>query len=181
VTVFLSNLGAFAAERLTATDPVEGRIIGGAATVRMIVQKPVFGWGYDNHERYDEQFRTDVLGLDDPAAHTSHHTYLLLTAEMGVVGLLLYLLPPIWLLGETFSRWRQVKPVGLLGRSMLVMLWLLLADHFLVGNFTDLIRSNFFSTSMWWLILGWIANILQNAMRTGTPEGQFTAAYQLRR
>jgi len=177
-TVFLGNFSAFAAERVGETAPVEGRIIGGAATVRMIVQKPIFGWGYDNHERFDEQFRTGVLGLADQAAHTSHHTYLLMTAEVGLVGLFLYLLPALWLLGATYQGWGQVKSGGLLGREMLVMLWLLLADHFIVGNFTDLIRSNFFSTSMWWLVLGWIANIIQTAKGNETRLAEPTVARQ---
>jgi len=178
LTIFLSSFSAYAGERLTATAPVEGRIIGGAATVRMIVQKPVFGWGYDNHERFDEQFRTGVLGLADPAAHTSHHTYLLMTSERGLVGLFVYVLPAVWLLGATFTNWKQFKPGGLLGREMLVMLWLLLVDHFIVGNFTDLIRSNFYSTSMWWLVLGWIANIVQNA-KVSEPRFEQPIASQM--
>jgi len=119
-----------------------------------------------------------VLGLADPAAHTSHHTYLLMTAEMGLVGLFLYVLPAVWLLGATLTNWKQLKPGGLLGREMLVMLWLLLADHFIVGNFTDLIRSNFYSTSMWWLVLGWIANIVQNA-KVSEPRFEQPIASQM--
>ena len=39
------------------------------------------------------------------------------------------------------------------------MLWLVLASHFVIGNFTDMIYSYYFSTTMWWMVLGLIATL----------------------
>ena len=54
-----------------------------------------------------------------------------------------------------------LKPSPLLLLTSLV--WLLLADHFIAGNFTDLISTQF-NTVMWWLALGLIANIIDSTL-----------------
>jgi O-antigen ligase len=153
----------FAQERLVTETTAEGRLLGGAATVRMINEKPLFGWGYYQHERYDEQFRDRVFNLAGGNEKSSHNTYLLIAAEMGLVGLGLYLLPAlIWLL-RSMGSFKRLPLGGYPGRAILVMLWLVLADHFIAGNFTDLIQSTLFNTAVWWLALGLIANINDSA------------------
>ena len=57
---------------------------------------------------------------------------------------------------------KKLPFAGYPGKAILVMLWLLLADHFIAGNFTDLIQSTIFNTVMWWLVLGLIANIVDS-------------------
>ncbi|HEX2980931.1 MAG TPA: O-antigen ligase family protein [Anaerolineaceae bacterium] len=163
----LRNFSSFAAERLTTQTTAEGRVIGGAATARMIAEKPVFGWGYGNHELYDEQFRDpSVLGLAANKEKSSHNTYLLIAAEMGLSGLFLYYLPSFWLLylSIKYAGWLPRLPIDT--RLILLMFWLLLLDHFFVGLFTDMIQSNLFNTVIWWLALGWIANLVDAGRRT---------------
>ena len=148
----------FAGQRLVTETTAEGRIIEGITTLRMINEKPLFGWGYDQHENYDEQFRDRAFNLTTSQQKSSHNTYLLIAAEMGLLGLVIYLLPTlIWLI-RSVSAFKRLPFSGYPGRAILVMLWLLLAAHFLAGNFTDLI-STVFTTVMWWLTLGLIANI----------------------
>jgi O-antigen ligase len=137
----------------------------------MIAEKPLFGWGYNQHEKYDEQFRDRVLNVARNREHSSHNTYLLITAEMGLVGLVLYLLPALIWLVRSVSASRHLPWTGYPSRAILVMLWLLLADHFIVGNFTDMIQSTLFNTAMWWLTLGLIANINDAARSQAASEG----------
>jgi O-antigen ligase len=164
-----SYLG-FAGERLTTETTAEGRILGGAATMRLIMEKPLLGWGYHQHEKYDEQFRDRVLDLAVNKQHSSHNTYLLITAEMGVIGLILFLLPTLIWLWRSMSAFKRLPWAGYPGKAILVMLWLLLADHFIAGNFTDLIQSTFFNTGMWWLALGLIANINDSTLPGTTRQ-----------
>jgi O-antigen ligase len=166
----LRTFFGFAEERLVTETTVEGRIVGGASTMRMIIERPLFGWGYNQHEKYDEQFRDRVLNVARNREHSSHNTYLLITAEMGVAGLVLYLLPTLIWLVRSVRTSKYLPWSGYPGRAILVMLWLLLADHFIVGNFTDLIQSTLFNTSIWWLALGLIANINDAARAKVTPE-----------
>jgi O-antigen ligase len=166
----LADYSAFAEERLFTETTAEGRVIGGAATLRMVEEKPVFGWGYGNHELYDEQFRDRVLGFVDSNEQTSHNTYLLIAAEMGIPGMILYYLPTAWLLYLTAKNWRRLPDSQAWSRPLVVMLWLLILDHSLVGLFTDMIQSNFFNTTIWWMALGLIANF-NDSVLAGEPAG----------
>lgn len=160
----LAEYSSFAEERLFTETTAEGRVIGGAATFRMIREKPVFGWGYRNHELYDEQFRDRVVGLVDSKEQSSHNTYLLIAAEMGIPGLILYYLPTLLLLYLTIKYWRWLPSTPIWSRPTLLLLWLLILDHVIVGLFTDMIQSPFFNTVIWWLVLGLIANAIDVAM-----------------
>lgn len=165
----LAEYSSFAEQRLLSESTAEGRVIGGAASFRMIQEKPVFGWGYRNHERYDEQFRGRVIGLVNSKEQSSHNTYLLIAAEMGIPGMIMYYLPAGLLLYLTFKYWRRLPDKQMGGKSLVVMLWLVIFDHALVGLFTDMIQSNFFNTTVWWLILGLIANALDTAKYSVVP------------
>lgn len=157
-TIFADEF-LFAWDRLTTERTAGARIVGNAAAVKLIEQKPLFGWGYGNYELHDEQFRERIWDLPVRKQHTSHHTYLLLASEMGLVGLFLYLLPAGWWLFKSLKVWNQLPREGFGGRSWLAMLWLVLASHFIIGNFTDMIFSYYFSTTMWWMVLGLIATL----------------------
>jgi O-antigen ligase len=159
-----------ARERLLAQDSAEGRIIGGAATLGVIRSSPLFGVGFGNHEEYDEQYRSRVFNLAVNESHTSHNTYLLLTAEMGLVGLFLYLLPAMWWLVASRKVGPTMPPEGFAGQKMMVMMWLVLLNHVIVGSFTDMIQSNLFSTSMWWLTLGIIATLATPYLAKATAK-----------
>jgi O-antigen ligase len=156
----LADYASFAEERLFTEKTAEGRVIGGAATFRMIQEKPIFGWGYRNHELYDEQFRDRVMGLVDGSEQSSHNTYLLIAAEMGIPGLILYYLPIGLLLYMTLKYWHRLSAIQVWSKSLVLMLWLLIIDHAITGLFTDMIQSPFFNTVIWWLMLGLIANAI---------------------
>jgi len=166
----LAEYSSFAEERLLTETTAEGRVIGGAATFRMIQEKPVFGWGYLNHELYDEQFRDRVIGLVNSKEQSSHNTYLLIAAEMGIPGMIMYFLPTALLLYFTVKYWRWLPNTRISSRSTVLLLWLLIFDHAIVGLFTDMIQSNFFNTTIWWLILGLIANALDTARYSVVPS-----------
>ncbi|RPI84972.1 MAG: O-antigen ligase family protein [Chloroflexi bacterium] len=162
---FLSFYVEFATERLFTESTAQGRIVGAAATLGMIRDKPIFGWGYGNHELYDEQYRTRVFDFAFSGENSSHNTYLLITAELGIVGILLYLLPAIWLFFKSRKVLPELPRAGFLGRPILFMLWFLIIDQIAVAALTDLIESNWYSTGVWWLILGLIMNIIEPYLR----------------
>jgi O-antigen ligase len=171
ITFFRPYL-TFARERLLAQDSAEGRIIGGAATLGVIRSSPMFGVGFGNHEEYDEQYRSRIFNLAVNESHTSHNTYLLLTAEMGLVGLFIYLLPAMWWFVASRKVGPTMPPEGFTGQKMMVMMWLVLLDHVIVGSFTDMIQSNLFSTTMWWLTLGVIATLTTPYLAKATAKNR---------
>lgn len=159
--VIFSRQLAWAQERLTTEETVNGRVLGANATWGLIKAKPLFGWGYDTHDLYDEQFRTRVLDLAVNKAHSSHQTYLLITSEMGVVGLLLFLFPVGYWVVQTVKHWYRLPRSRFRNQRLVGLLWLVMAYYFVVSNFTEMIHSNYLGTTIWWLVLGLIANEVQ--------------------
>lgn len=163
----LANEIAFAVERLNDTQTAEGRIVGDAASLKMIVEKPVFGWGYGNYDNYDEQFKDRVGDVALQKGGTSHNTPLTIMAELGVPGYLLYILPALYWLWRTWKVRERFPSTGLFGRQLLIMLWLVLLFHFVVTNFMDMIRFHPFGITIWWMALAWIANLVYPYLTPG--------------
>ncbi len=171
--LFLGAYIGWAQERLTTGDTVEGRVLGGNATWGLIRAKPWFGWGYDTHDLYDEQFRTRVLNLAVNKEHSSHQTYLLIASEMGVIGLFLYLFPIGYWLAQTVQHWYHLPQKGFRDQRLVGLLWLVMGHYFVVSNFTEMIHSNYVGTTIWWLVLGLIANEVQ-PFAAASPSNQTT-------
>jgi len=132
------------------------------AAYRMFEAKPLFGWGYENFDRYDRQFqgRFGDLVNPDEKDHTSHNVYLTLLAEQGLVGLLLILSPVFWLACRSLKLHKRLPRNGLKGRKMLALLWLVVLSYIVVNNFAPMVVV--FGVSLYWITLGLIANILQS-------------------
>lgn len=132
------------------------------ASYRMFAAKPLFGWGYGNFDRFDRQFQERILDLVSPAKdHASHNLYLTLLAEQGLVGLLLFLVPPIAWLARTVRAWPHMPRDGVASRKLVAVLWLVLVSHVIVNNFSNM--RVVFGLGMWWIALGLIAHLVTSA------------------
>lgn len=161
---------AFAWERLTgekSRQTAESRMIANQASIQMIEAKPLWGWGFDNYNLYDRQFQTRVGNI--PVRHdvSSHNTYLTIMAEMGLIAFLFYMLPVGWWLMAGIKTWRKLPGDGFWSRQLLVLLWLLIFDHFIVSNFMDMFKWDQFGTTVWWMALGFIANMVYPYLKQG--------------
>lgn len=167
MATLLSTELSWAATRLTDQDTAQGRVLGATTSLRMIQQKPWFGWGFDTYDLYDEDFKTRVGDLAIRKDQTSHNTYLLMISEIGLVSLPVYLFPAAWWLLVSLRVWRRMPNSGMQSWHLLALLWLLLIDHFLVSNFMDMIQANLFGTTIWWMALGLIASLLYPYVAAG--------------
>jgi O-antigen ligase len=131
------------------------------AAYRMFEQKPIFGWGYGNFDRYDRQFQGRFGDLVNPVEKdlTSHNVYLTMLAEQGLVGLTLSLAPVILLLFKTIRIKSHLPRRGLLSKKMLNLLWLVIIGYFVVNSLSPMVVV--FGLSLQWITLGLIANIVQ--------------------
>ena len=149
---------SFAWERLNTENTAASRIVGNVASLQMIRERPAFGWGFGNYNLYDDRFKTRVLDIEVDEGSTSHNTYLSIMAELGLVGFGLYMFTPVWWLALSARVWKRLPRDGLMGRSLLIVLWLAMLDNFLVSNFMDMVRHEPLGTGLWWIALGLIAN-----------------------
>lgn len=173
----LAGQVAWSYERLTgesAQRSAESRVTGNNASISMFKAKPFFGWGYDNYDRAKRPFLKRVGNIQVYQA-TSHNTYLTILAELGLAGLLPYLFPVGWWLLLTLRIWPRLPKNGFTGsRTMLLILWLVILHMAIVTNFMDMVRPHPFGTTIWWITLGFIANLVHTHLEPGDkspPEG----------
>ncbi len=170
----LSNQISMASNRIGEQHPIDDRIVVTDAMIRMIMEKPVLGWGYDslnlNLANYYRQVgaASIVFGFT-----TSHNTFLTIFTELGLVGILLYLSPVLWLVIKSF-KWLRSKPIKNPKQNFLITIWISSIQYFIVSNFMDM---RFFpiGLTLCWMILGMIANQvnekddINNIYSTGYP------------
>ena len=175
VVILVSVLGssilaqqvAWAYERMSgdeAARSAESRVTTNTASMSMIMAKPVFGWGFGNYDRYDRQFQVRVNDIPVRRDETSHNTYLSILAELGLIGFSLYIFPLGWWSVRSVRAWRRLPRDGFGGRSWLAMLWLLLVHMIIVTNFMDMIRFHLFGTTIWWMALAFVGNIVDSQL-----------------
>jgi O-antigen ligase len=156
----LSSQIAAASERMEQENSVDSRIGIAHAMLTMIKLKPFFGWGYDNQQRYSGQFirRTEDIPIVSTEL-SSHNTFLTIAAELGLVGFFFYTFPFAWWLILTIRVLPRMPEKGLWSRSLLIVLWLIIVNYVVVGNFMDL-RYFPFALTLGCMTLGLIANLV---------------------
>ena len=168
-TVLVDELD-WARERVTGDlgrSSAEGRLVIGNALLGMAKAKPVFGWGYNNYQIEKLQFFEPVWDIRVGARTrlSSHNSYLTIAAELGLVGLVLYLLPVGWWLVLSIKARRRMASEGFVSRKLLALLWLLMLHLFVESNLVDMISNSSFGTTLWWLGTGVIASIVHPYIR----------------
>lgn len=162
----VGGLASVAEERLAAGETVAARIVTNDAAVRMIRDQPLAGFGYGNFERFDEAYKQRVGDIPLILGGSAHNTYLNMLAELGIPATLLYLLPPLVLLGLSYRLWRRHRASKVIDWRFVSILWFAVLDQFVVNNFLEIIHSSFWATSLWWITLGLIAAELERLRRT---------------
>jgi putative inorganic carbon (hco3(-)) transporter len=147
--VVFPTLAGHATERASDQTPVWDRENQTATALRMIAAKPLFGFGWDNYVNVStDYFRqaanypmTGFSTFDDPLP--LHDSYLSNAVELGLVGLLLWLVSLGWGIGGAIlSRGSpQLRPwrLGLLA----------IAVFFCVLAFFDPLQQNFSELLLW--------------------------------
>lgn len=157
-----TSVGDTLSERLysdTSADSALSRLPVVVASLRMIERRPLVGWGYENFDRYDQQFQSSIDGVFVPDKdHASHNLFLTLGAEGGFLGLILYLGPAAIWLYRTPGGLRRLPTEGFRSRKLVLLLWLAMAAQVVVYNFSN--NRVAFGLSLWWLTLGLLATLL---------------------
>jgi O-antigen ligase len=156
---------AWANQRLKVENTALDRLVVYNTAWQMFKVRPFFGWGYETYDRYDRRFQTRVANHVSKDL-TSHNTYLTVLVERGAIGFLVYYFPAFWLLLLTVRVWSRVPNDGFWSRRLLLIFWLMILFQVVVGSFTDTKRLTFVFT-MWWITLGFIANMVQGFVKPG--------------
>jgi O-antigen ligase len=137
------------------------------AAIRMFQEKPLFGWGYNNFDRYDRQFQPFTIGefAGDNKDHASHNLYLSLLAEQGLFGLLLYMAPVFWWIVVAIKTILRMPRAGFWSIRLLAIYWLVIISHIIVNNFSNM--RVVYGLGLWWLTVGLIGSMESTYLRSG--------------
>jgi O-antigen ligase len=148
-----------------------GRIVVYRAMITMVGLRPFFGWGYENLDRFDRQFyeRVGVFSIGDKD-ETSHNTYLTIMTELGLIGFFLYLFPFFYWFVRSIRAVRGLPKEGFWSWRLLVILWLAIGGHVIAASLMDM-RFFPFALTLWWMTLGFIANMVYPYLDRSAPGG----------
>jgi O-antigen ligase len=131
---------------------------------RMVSEKLILGWGYDNLDRNLPRYYRPVGNASLPYDffQTSHNTYLTIFTELGLIGFVLFLYPTCSCLLRTSKVWRRLPKEGLNSRALIFAFWLAALQNFTVSNFMDM---RFFpiGLTLWWMAMGFITQIIDSS------------------
>jgi O-antigen ligase len=168
----LADEVAFAQQRFFSADSEESalsRLPVVYASVRMFEEKPLFGWGYENFDKFDYRFQRRVGDLITPDKdHASHNVYLTILAEQGLAGLALFLAPMMWVLFATARAWPRMRAEGFYSRKLVFSLWLVIVFHVVVNNFSNMRIE--YGQGMWWIALALIATLAGDESMTARGQ-----------
>ncbi len=78
-------------QRLTGEENANFRVVMAQASMNMILDKPIAGWGAGTFDDVSDRYLFDALGVYI-VKDTSHVTLLTILAELGILGAILFLL-----------------------------------------------------------------------------------------
>lgn len=139
------------------------------ASVRMVNERPIFGWGYENFDRYDYQFHGSFANLIFPQEdHASHNLFLTTLAEQGLVGFILYMGPAFYWLVQTKRNYRRLPTDGYISRHLVGIAWLGILAIIVVNNFTRMQLP--FGFGLYWILLGLVASTVHRFRMTSLDD-----------
>jgi O-antigen ligase len=136
------------------------RLPAAQAALRMVDNEPLVGWGYQNFDLYSRPFQGqvgDLVGAAQP--HASHNLYLTTLAEQGIVGFVLFVGPVVFWLMRTQSAMPYLPRAGLIGRDLVVSLWLIVAAYHVTNNFSRMHVTT--GLGLFWITLGLLASVVE--------------------
>ena len=149
-------------ERLTGEENANFRIVMAQASVNMILDKPIVGWGAGTFDDVSDRYLFDAMGVYI-TKDTSHVTILTILAELGITGTLFYLL----FFSFNLKR-RDVRITDLPhDDKLIVAINIACIISFVINAF--LIDMRFYSIAYAWLFvnLGFVDNIYRDNLASG--------------
>jgi hypothetical protein len=131
-----------------ATDEATGqaRIAHYVVGVHMFMDKPIFGHGIEMWEESWESYRQRVgtlktifgdISMSIVRGTHAHNTFLRLAVELGLVGLVPYLLILALIFRSSLRLYRRSAPSGFFGRELVLTFWQTSIAFLVCINFVD--------------------------------------------
>lgn len=111
---------------VTSAGEVESRLNDWATAAWAFDRKPAFGWGIARFPEVNTVYHQAWPGVDWQLGwgYLSHNTHLAFAAELGTVGLLLWVGIILAVLARSVAAWRRLPHHGVVSRGLVLAFWL---------------------------------------------------------
>ena len=143
VAVFWSNVSSTdrSAGGVAQIDPIRARAELASNTWQIFTRKPIFGVGFGHYfsPASRELIRPQQFQAVATASVTPHNVFLVILAETGLVGLVLFVTALVMLFRASLRLYRRVpdNAPAFLSRPFIVFYWCVLAAWFVDAQFID--------------------------------------------
>lgn len=168
------------AHRFKSKGSLYSRINIFVTSVKMISKKPVFGFGYNRFKLEAPKYFTAVEGVPFNIGKglQSHNTFLIILAELGLVGLSIYFM----LMGSIFKMskrlYYQLPSEGFLGKNLVIVFWGVCIVYFIGMQFREM-QYNIFPNGLFFLFAGILSGFYQRLQFNGVSNKEQPQCNQL--
>lgn len=150
-------------EAFNSTDDVSnGRFVLWAYALRLVTENPVWGVGWGNYSALTEKSMGTAI--------EAHNVFLQLIVEVGIIGLVLFLIPTIVALVETVRYCRYARNVGWMTEVKLLNFSLVVQLFLILYSFTGNTIYDYNVLTLW--MLAWSIYItIKNKLKANRGEG----------
>ena len=133
---------------------LEGRMELFGIGWRMFIEKPVFGYGYKAYQKnYFKKYKVNF-----------HDVFAAMLAELGLVGLSIYLFITISILIISIRLYRQLPPDVFIGKGLAVAFIGIFVSHNIIVEITGF-QNNIFPISQFYLMAGIVVGLHQRVSK----------------
>jgi len=157
------NLKEAVMHRFTSKGSIYSRMNVQKAALKMILEKPVFGFGYHTFKDVSPKYYQRIKGVPytiGGGGVAAHNVFLFILAELGLVGLILYVFIIFYMLNISRKLYHLLPREGFLGKGLIVII----GGVFIVFFFGMLAREihyMVFPNGIFFLLFGVLSGLYQ--------------------
>ncbi len=169
--VFLNWQNITGAEReaggVVQISEVQDRIALYEATKAIFKERPIFGVGFGRFGREANFYATGLGVRTNVAATSQHNLFFSLASEVGIIGLLPFILILFFSLRYSWLLYRQSVEEGIISRDLVVSFWAIMIVYIVNASF---IQTQYFPSANAFIFL-WIGTIVGLYQRKVLMQG----------
>ncbi|MHA1344466.1 MAG: O-antigen ligase family protein, partial [Promethearchaeota archaeon] len=157
--------------RINAMSPIYSRINLYAASSRMFIEKPIFGFGFNNFKKFSSKYFYKVRGIPfQGVGLTSHDTLFSLLVELGLLGVIPILLIYFYIFKYSAKLYNRLAFDSFINKKLIVTFWGTSIIYIVNMQFIQM-RFFLFANSLFFLLAGIIMGLNQRLLLNKTDNG----------
>lgn len=157
---------------VAAMGPIYDRINLYAASSKMFLEKPIFGFGFDTFQKVSPEFFSKVSGIPYQGVGLSPHDTLTgILVELGLVGFIPLILIFFYIFRHSLRLYRRLSANLFLGKGLVATFWGISIVFIINMQFIEM-RFFQFPNSLFFLLAGIIVGLDQRVLLSKMYKGE---------